>query len=116
MGDKPWKKEEREAATLFGGKRFAANTGDALDFTGNLYGIRFVGQVKHRRTLPFPMLERLVIEMEEHGLKDNAVGVVVAKRRAGKGQPTSRVVMMTEVMWLKLRAIIEQMAWEAEND
>ncbi len=112
MGDKPWKKEEREAATLFGGKRFAANTGDALDFVGQFQGIRFVGQVKHRRSYSIPALERLALDMEEHGSKLNAVGVVVYKRRAGRGEPTSRLVVMTDVMWLKVRAIIEQLAEE----
>ncbi len=109
MGDKPWKKEEREAATLFGGKRFRANTGDALDFEGKIAGFKFVGQVKHRRTYSIPALERLALDMEEHAIKEQAVGVVVYKRRAGRGEPTSRLVVMTDVMWVKVRAILEQM-------
>lgn len=110
MGDKPWKKEEREAATLFGGKRFAANTGDALDFQGTIEGIRFVGQVKHRRAYSIPALERLALDMEERAIKEKAVGVVVYKRRAGRGEPTSRLVVMTDVMWLKIRAFMEDLA------
>lgn len=115
MGDKPWKKEEREAATLFGGKRFRANTGDALDFAGSVAGFRFVGQVKHRRAYSIPALERLALDMEEQAIKEQAVGVVVYKRRAGGGNPTSRLVVMTDVMWLKVRSLLERMAEELDN-
>jgi len=116
MGDKPWKQEERIAATLFGGKRFRANTGDALDFEGAVAGFRFVGQVKHRRSYSIPALERLALDMEEQAMQTNAVGVVVYKRRAGRGEPTSRLVVMTDVMWLKVRSLLERMVEELDND
>ncbi len=43
MADKPWKREERHAATLIGGSRFGANTGGRIDAESP----QIVAQVKH---------------------------------------------------------------------
>lgn len=98
MADKPWKREEREAAKLFDGKRFPANVGHRADFTSD----QFLGQVKHRQTCSLAQLEKLAVEMEELALQEYKLGVVVVKRRAGSGQPTQRLVIMTDSVWRKV--------------
>ncbi|MBI4637615.1 MAG: hypothetical protein HY727_14815 [Candidatus Rokubacteria bacterium] len=101
MPDKPWKQEERRAAALCGGTRFPANVGGPLDFEGPGY----VGQVKHVRRLPLAALEGLAGEVERIGLSRTPpkAGVVVVKRRAGRGQRTTRLVVMTEAAFRALR-------------
>ncbi len=100
MPDRPWKVEERRAAALFGGRRFAANTGGALDFETS----RYVGQVKHVRRLSLAALEALALEMERAGFRCSPwkCGVAVVKRRAGRGRKTPRLIILTETVWRRL--------------
>ncbi len=100
MPDRPWKAEERQAAALLGGARFKANTGGALDFESDGYVGQmkhetnaYVGQVKHVRRLSLATLEALALEVKR---------IVVVKRRAGKGQTTPRLVVLTEAAWREL--------------
>ncbi len=102
MPDRPWKAEERRAAALFGGRRFSANSGGALDFETS----RYVGQVKHVRRLSLTVLEALAVEMERVGVRKRPrkCGVVVIKRRAGRGRRTPRLIILTESVWHALIA------------
>ena len=97
MSEKPWKKEERAAAALFGGRRFTANQGGAADFETDAY----VGQVKHLKRVP-TWLEREALEMERLGFQKTPpkIGVVVLKRRARK--PTPRLIVVTEAVWREM--------------
>lgn len=101
MPDKAWKAEERRAAALFGGTRFKANTGGALDFETAGY----VGQVKHRARLSLAELEALAVEMERVGFQKSPpkMGVVVVKRR--RGGKTPRLVVCTENVWKEMNGV-----------
>lgn len=100
MPDRPWKTEERRAAALFGGQRYPANTGGARDFETS----RYVGQVKHVRRLSLTALEALAREVERLGLQQRPLklGVVVVKRRAGKGAEDSSPGCPHGAAWRKL--------------
>ncbi len=104
MADRPWKAEERRAAALFGGTRFPGNAGGALDFETPGY----VGQVKHRRVLSLAQVEMLAVEMEHLGGRRTPPkpGVLVVKRRAGRGQPTPRLIVVTEAVWRGLHGAV----------
>lgn len=95
MPDRPWKQEEREVARLLGGTRYPANSGGRVDVEGPTV----IAQVKHVRTLSLAQLEDLALEMEALGAAKGKVGVLVVKRRAGKGKPTPRLIVLTEVSW-----------------
>lgn len=101
MPNKPWKQAERDAAKLFGGRRFPANTGGPLDFETTGY----VGQVKHRARLSLAELEALAVEMERVGFQKSPpkMGVVVVKRRARK--PTPRLIVCTEAVWREMTGV-----------
>jgi len=92
MSDKAWKAEERRAAALCRGTRFPANVGGRVDFEGT----DFVGQVKHVRRLSLAALEALAVEVQRIGTTRAKAGVVVVKRRAGRGCPTVRLIVMTD--------------------
>jgi hypothetical protein len=82
-----WKQFEREAAALFGGARYWANSGERVDFEGIWRGQRVHGQCKIVRTLSLEALTRLA---EEPG-----VDVVCVKRRRGRGQSSPALVVFT---------------------
>ncbi len=104
MPDRPWKHEERQVARLLGGSRYPANSGGRLDVEGP--GI--VAQVKHVQRLSLAQLEALALEMGELGSQQGKVGLVVVKRRSGRGRETPRLVVMTEEMWLQLSPLAGQ--------
>ena len=95
MSDRPWKQEERAVAALIGGRRHPANQGGAVDVESSWLCV----QVKHRRVCSLAELEALALEAERQGQQRNKVGVVVVKRRAGKGTRTPRLLVLTEAMW-----------------
>ena len=95
MPDEPWKHEERAVARLLGGLRYPANSGGRVDVEGP----RVLAQVKHVRRLSIAALQALALEMAELGQKRGKAGLVVVKRRAGRGQPTPRLVVLTEAAW-----------------
>ena len=82
-------------AGLLGGSRHPANGGGRMD----VESARYVCQVKHRRTLSLAQLEALTVEMERLGAARGKAGIVCVKRRAGRGQPTPRLIVMTETAW-----------------
>ena len=95
-----WKQEEREVGKLLGGSRYHANTGGDVDVESD----EFVVQVKHRRTMSLAEVEREAVTISEVGRKsNNKLGVLVVKRKAGRGTPTPRLIIMTEETWKRLR-------------
>ncbi len=98
MADKHWKATEREVARHLGGERYPANSGGRID----VESAEYVAQVKHRKTMSVPELERWAIEMERLGAEKGKIGLVVVKRRAGRGHPTKALVILTEAAFLAL--------------
>ena len=97
---KAWKQFEADAAKLFGGARFWANSGERLDFEGTVLRavdcnehekrcdpIQVHGQCKLVKTLSLEALTKLA---EESG-----VDVVCVKVRRGSGKPSPALVVMT---------------------
>ena len=99
MPNRPWKAEERTVARLFGGARYPANSDGRVDVAGP--GI--VAQVKHVKTCSLARLEALAVEMDALGGQHGAAGVV--KRRAGRGHPTPRLIIMTDRIWRHLARV-----------
>lgn len=98
MTDRPWKAEERHVARLLGGQRYPANSGGRVD----VESVHCLAQVKHVRRLSLAALERLAVEVERVGAMRTKAGVVVVKRRAGRGCPTARLVVMTDATFERL--------------
>ncbi len=98
MAGKAWKHEERQVARMLGGKRHPANSGGRVDVTSDNYLV----QVKNVARLSLAQLEALAVEMEQLGQREGKVGLVTVKRRAGRGTPTPRLVVMTEGVWVAL--------------
>jgi hypothetical protein len=95
-----WKHEERHVARLLGGTRYPANSGGRVDVESP----RVLAQVKHRRVCSLAELERLALELETLGRSRGKLGLVVVKRRAGRGAPTPRLVVMAEAVYRQLAA------------
>ena len=98
MTDKPWKAAERVAATLIGGRRHWANSGEEIDCESD--GV--IAQVKHRRVCSLAELERLAIEAQRQGDQRNKVGLVLVKRRGGRGVETQWLVVMTAASYREM--------------
>ena len=95
MPDRSWKAEERAVARLLGGSRYPANSGGRVDVEGP----QVVAQVKHVQRLSLTQLQTLAVELAKVGDQCGKVGVVVVKRKAGRGIFTPRLVVMTEEMF-----------------
>lgn len=72
--------------------------------------VQGVVRLSHRGTLrliakrlSLAQLERLAVEIASLGQRGNKCGVVILKRRAGRGCRTPRLVCMTEEVWRGLR-------------
>lgn len=106
---KAWKQFEADAAALFNGKRFWANSGERLDFEGelqravsgaggvHLVPVRVRGQCKLVQKLS---LEQLTALAEEQG-----VDVVCVKVRRGSGRPSPALVVFTFDNYRRLHAL-----------
>lgn len=92
---KPWKAHERRAAKLLGGKRYWANSGEAVDVESSA----FVVQCKHVKSCSLAQLEILAVEAMRQGDQKSKVGLVYIKRRAGHGMETPALIVMTEAMF-----------------
>ncbi len=66
-------------------------------------GPRFVAQVKQVQRLSLAQIEALAVEIASLGERKGKLGLLVVKRRAGRGQPTSRLIVMTEAAWQLLQ-------------
>ena len=95
MPDHAWKAEERRAARPLGGHCHPPNTGGCVD----VEAAGVLAQAKHRRTLSLGALEMLAVEAAEAGRMRGKLGILVVKRRADRGRPTTRMVVMTEAAW-----------------
>jgi len=102
MPDLSWKAEERAVARLVGGTRYPANSGGRVDVEGP----NMVAQVKHVQWLSLAQLEALAVEMARLGVPRGKVGVVVVKRRAGRGMVTPRLVVMTEGVFRAWQSLV----------
>lgn len=91
-------------ARLLGGSRYPANSGGRVDVEAP--GI--MAQVKHVQRLSLARLEALALEIAELGRQRGKAGLVVVKRRAGRGQLTPRLVLMTEAAWRRLAPVCRQ--------
>ena len=100
---KAWKAFEAAAAALFNGKRFWANSGERLDFEGELRGftseglvdsMKIRGQCKLVKTLSLEALTKLAEEKD--------VDVVCVKVRRGAGKPSPMLVVFTEANYRRL--------------
>ena len=63
---------------------------------------RYVAQVKHVARLSLAQLERLATEIAEVGRNRSKCGLVVVKRRGGRGCPTPCLIVLTEGAWRHL--------------
>jgi len=93
-----WKQFEREAARLFGGRRFPANSGAAIDFES----AGFIGQCKLVKTLSLEALTQLAEQAAQLGIPRNKTGVVCVKVRRGRGRGSPMLVVCTAQMWEQL--------------
>jgi len=98
--DRPWKQLGRDVAKIIQGSRYPANSGQRIDCEGP----EIVAQCKHVKALSLHELESLALGMEQIGSEKGKVGLVVVKRRAGRGTPTPLLLCMTEAVWKKLWA------------
>ncbi len=96
--NKHWKQFERSVAHFLGGRRYPANSGGRIDVESSEY----VAQVKHRKTMSVPELERWATEIEQIGAEKSKTGILVIKRRTGRGRPTRTLVILTEAAFLAL--------------
>jgi hypothetical protein len=95
MPEPAWKKFEREAAVLMGGKRHWANSGERLDFESDTT----IGQCKLVKVLSLEALTQLAEEMAREALPKQKAGVVVVKVRRGRGRPSPMLVVCTAPVW-----------------
>jgi hypothetical protein len=91
VSNRPWKQHERDASALIGGRRYWANSGEAIDCESSWA----VVQAKHVGRLSLKELETLAIEAERQGAQRQKVGMVIVRRRAGRGRETPALVVMT---------------------
>ncbi len=100
MSDRPWKAEERAVARLLKGTRYAANSGGRID----VESARDLAQVKNVARLSLAELEALAVEIAAIGEQRGKLGLLVVKRRAGRGQATPRLIVFTEGVWQAMHA------------
>ena len=71
-------------------------------------GPHMLAQVKHVRRLSLTELEAVAVEMAERGETSRKLGIVVVKRRVGRGVPTQRLVVMTDAVFETLVGRVQQ--------
>ena len=98
MSDKPWKAFERDMGKLFGGARYWANSGEAIDCEGPTV----VAQCKHVKSLSLNALAELAETVEKQGERKFKAGVVAVRTRPGAGRKATTLVVMTDATWRML--------------
>ena len=95
---KPWKDFEREAGALIGGRRYWANSGEALDCEGPTT----VAQCKYVRQLSLGELGDLAEQVAREAQPKFKAGVVIVKQSGHKGnrRAPTLVVMTAETFTL----------------
>jgi hypothetical protein len=91
---KAWKQFEADAAALFNGKRFWANSGERLDFEGWI-GNRLLGPSKIEIRGQCKLVKNLSLEALTKLAEEPGVDVVCVKVRRGTGNPSPALVVMT---------------------
>ena len=87
MSSSAWKQFEREAAAVFQGARFWANSGERVDFAGRIGGRSVRGQCK--------LVKRLSLETLTQLAEEPGVDVVCVKVRRGPGRPSPALLVFT---------------------
>lgn len=87
-----WKKFETSVARTLQGRRFWANSGEAIDVESS----RFVCQCKNVARMSLGELTRLAEACEQQGAEKGKLGIVAAKLRRGRGSETPTIYAMTE--------------------
>jgi hypothetical protein len=95
MTDHAWKAFERTVADLFGGRRYWANSGEAIDVEGPTV----IAQCKHVARMSLEHLSQLAEVSEKQGTVKQKTGVVAVKVRRGHGRHSPILIVMTEAMW-----------------
>lgn len=103
-----WKQIERDAAALFGAKRFWANAGEREDADSKQFAI----QVKNPKSLSLAELTRLVEEMMIRGIDHGKIPVVIVKQSARRPTPTLVVLPAAawRLLWDMFSAIVAGLA------
>jgi hypothetical protein len=93
-----WKKAERRAAAIIGGRRHWANSGQKIDCESESYCV----QVKEVARMGLAELEALALESERQGSQRHKLGLVIVKRRGGRGVETPQLIVMTESVFREM--------------
>jgi hypothetical protein len=104
VSDRSWKAFERDVARLFGGRRFWANAGEALDVESETV----VAQCKLVKRLSLEELTRLAEAVEREALLKFKAGVVAVKVRRGRGRSSQMLLVCTERVWRALNGSADQ--------
>lgn len=99
-----WKQFERDVARLLGGKRFWANSGEAIDVESDSY----VAQCKLVQTCSLASLTELAEMVERQAALKNKAGVVAIKLRRGRGRSSPMLLVVTAATWERLNGTAEQ--------
>jgi hypothetical protein len=99
---KAWKQFEADAAAIFNGKRFWANSGERLDFEG-VVSVRDtdcppgVPTTRKARTVrgQCKLVKRLPLEKLTQLAEESGVDVVCVKVRRGAGRPSPMLIVFT---------------------
>jgi hypothetical protein len=99
---KAWKQFEADAAALFNGKRFWANSGERMDFEGSVSVSDYdgpPGSPPGRKRVPVrgqcKLVRNLSLEALTKLAEEPGVDVVCVKVRRGAGNPSPALVVMT---------------------
>lgn len=93
-----WKQFERDVASLFGGRRFWANSGEQIDVEGPTV----IAQCKLVQRLSLEQLTQLAEAVERQALPKFKAGVVAVKVRRGCGRASPTLVVMTAAVWREM--------------
>lgn len=92
---KAWKQFEADAAALFHGKRFWANSGERLDFKGEILIDTPAGAIARPIRGQCKLVKSLSLETLTKLAEEPGVDVVCVKVRRGAGRPSPALVVMT---------------------
>jgi tRNA(Met) C34 N-acetyltransferase TmcA len=98
VNGRTWKQFETEVARLLGGKRFWANSGEAIDVESAGY----VAQCKLVRTCSLESLTQLAELVERQAALKAKAGVVAIKVRRGRGKSSPLLMVVTAATWERL--------------
>ena len=90
---KAWKQFEADSAKLFHGVRFWANSGERLDFEGEVLSFNYTERVKIHGQCK--LTKKLSLEALTKLAEESGVDVVCVKVRRGSGKTSPALVVMT---------------------